>query len=118
MVRRTKGIGAMRDRITLEAPVQVTDDIGGQTATWSSKGTIFAYVKSVETNRTQIGGRDLRGGNIDYSTQIEITFALFDAVTIQRTWRVTWNGTIYTIKSLVKDDIDNLVYLICEKREV
>jgi len=115
MVRRTKGIGAMRDRITLEAPTQTSDDIGGQTATWSSKGTIFAYV-----NSTGKGGNDrsLSGGNIDYSTQVEITFALFDAVTIQRTWRVTWNGTIYTIKSLVKDDIDNLVYLICEKREV
>jgi SPP1 family predicted phage head-tail adaptor len=110
MVRRTNGIGAMRDRVTLEKPTQVTDDIGGQTVTWVAQATIFAYVK-----KERGGGRSMDAGRIDYSEGIEITLYLYDAPTIQRNWRVVYNNQPFTIEMMVTDDIDNVVYLTCKR---
>lgn len=110
-MRRTSGIGAMRDRITLEKPTQTTDDIGGQTVQWTAEKTIFAYVNKGNMK----GGRSMGSGRIEYDDRVEITFQLFDAPTIKSEWRVVYGSEVFIIETMVKDDIDNMVYLVCSR---
>lgn len=103
-----EAIGALRARVTLEEPVRIADEIGGAAILWTSRGEVWAHIRS-------------RGAN---------EYALYDAslsradhvVTIRRRedvrhpWRIVWGGRRFRVLGRVDAANDrSRIVLFCQE---
>lgn len=51
-----KRVGALRHRLTLEAPETTADEIGGRSITWTPVATLWAEIETVDGKETGIAG--------------------------------------------------------------
>ena len=79
--------GALRNLITLQAPVGVSDGIGGLTTTWTDQATVNANIEPVSAKVQLMAQQNL--GAITHTIELRYT-----AVGIKSSWRVKF-GTRY-----------------------
>ena len=88
-------IGELNRRLTLEAPVGVSDGVGGTTVTWQPVTTVWAQVRSRFGNKRQWG--EALNSEITHRIRIRRTSELGPNM------RFTEGGRIFEIRSLIED---------------
>lgn len=90
-------IGEMRDRITIQRPTTVPDDLGGQTVTWADLyESVPARVESVRAREPEILGRDV--------TARTFLITIRHGYDVTTTDRVSWGGLLLNIRSVENRD--------------
>lgn len=85
-------IGALRHRVTIEAPSATEDAGGGRAITWVTFAAVWAEIE-------QSGGRQLvRAGELEPQTDYRITIRHVAGVVAGM--RVNWNGKLIEIVSV------------------
>jgi len=104
-------IGKMRDRVLVQSPVHTVNDIGGRTTAWTTVGTYWADVVD------KTGSRSLDSNSYQFNHPVEFTFHFYDIPTINSTWRLTVDGEVYTIVTIVKEESEGYIYIMADRRE-
>jgi SPP1 family predicted phage head-tail adaptor len=89
-------IGALRHRITIEAPSATEDEGGGRAISWAAFATVWAQIE-------QTGGRELvRAGEVEPQTNYRLTVR--HAAGVQAGMRVNWNGKLIELTGVTDPD--------------
>lgn len=89
-------IGALRHRITIEAPSATEDAGGGRAITWTAFATLWAQIE-------QTGGRALvRAGEVEPQTNYRLTIRHIAGV--KAGMRANWNGKLIELTAVSDPD--------------
>lgn len=100
--------GAMRERIVVQQVTDASDGGGGYVKTWSTLATLYAYVKPLS------GREPYTQGQISPIVQYEFTIRYRTGITPAN--RITWNGKIFNIRSVVNaDERDKYLTIRCDE---
>ena len=83
-------IGAMRERVTLQSPVETVDSIGQTNRTW-----VDEYEDEPARYEPISGGETLRGKQVELG--VTAVFTIHRRDDIDSTWRVVHGSTTYGI---------------------
>ena len=99
--------GKREDKILIEQPTQVKDEIGGYSTTWSQYANVWAHVEPMSGNEAFQYGQITQGDNYN------IVLLLDDAPLINMNMRIRFNGVVLNIHSIVRHGRENRIDLVC-----
>jgi len=99
-------IGALRNRVTLEEPVRIADEIGGAAILWTARGDVWAAVRARGAGET--AGFDTAVSTASY----DVTINRRDDV--RAGWRIRWGARRLRIFG-VSDEGAPRIQLHCEE---
>ncbi len=101
--------GKLRERITIEQPVEARDEYGSTVQTWE---TFVAVRAAVEP----ISGREYFSAQ---ATQSEVTtkIRIRHLAGVTTKMRVSWRGTMLDIESIIPDERRREMTLMCVEKE-
>lgn len=97
--------GQLRHRIVIQRGSASQDTFGAETTTWSTLGTVWAEVYDL-SGREYILSRQAQSEEL-----VRITLRYRSDVTVAN--RVTWDGHVYDIKSVIQDPQKRMLQLMC-----
>lgn len=102
--------GKLRERVTLQAETQTPDGAGGYSLGWSDVATVWASVKPMR------GKESLESMQVRDVQPYEVMIRYNSAVTVTPKHRLSWNGKLLNIRSVVNRDMrDKYLMLHCEE---
>lgn len=91
-------IGAMRERVTLQAGAQIADAGGGYVLSWVTKATVWARVKP-------LSGREVAArGGLEASQMYEVTIRARQDVEIIAGDRLVWRSRFHNVRTIKNFD--------------
>jgi SPP1 family predicted phage head-tail adaptor len=87
--------GRLRHRVALQQAVEARNGFGDVIRTWSTVATVYAAVEPL-SGREYLAARQAQA-----ETTTKIT--LRHRHDIDETWRITWQGHVYDIESVLPD---------------
>lgn len=100
--------GRLRRRLTLEAPIDVADEIGGVTRGWSAISTVWAEIESPR------GATRLAADRLEQAIAVRVTLRWREGVTIGM--RLRFGARIFDIRSVRDpDESRRALVLDCEE---
>ncbi len=88
--------GRLRERVTIERPVRVSDGTGGESVSWAALGTVWAEVASLAGSEVTQAERDEARG------RYTVTMRHRDDVIADM--RLVWRGKVLNIRGLRDPD--------------
>lgn len=95
--------GRLDQRVTLERPSVVTDELGQDATSWEHAAEVWARV--IETP-----GREFLAG--DYRAEEKVVFVIRWRA-LDSTWRAVWGGRAYRLNSVTGTRREGFAYLHC-----
>lgn len=89
--------GKLREKITFQQPVRMSNDSGGYTTTYTTVLETFAAVEEVSSNPLLIAGQE----NVD--NRVRITIRYRPVIPIQNGYRAVWRGFNFVVNSIKVD---------------
>ena len=89
--------GKLREKITFQEPIRVSNDSGGYTTTYSDVLDTFAAVEEVSSNPYLIANQE----NIDNLVRITIRYR--PVLPIENGYRAVWRGFNFTVNNIKVD---------------
>lgn len=109
-IRKPPPIGALRRRLTLEAPNRVADDAGGTMDTWVTVATLWAAIHPRTGSETFAGARV--EGRVTHDIWIRPRSDIMPAQ------RLRLDTRLFNIRAVLRpDEIVNRLRLVCEERD-
>lgn len=102
----SNAIGAMRERVLLQSPLRVADEIGGAAISWVNEGAVWAEI--VAGSASENVDHDRTRGVANYRLTINRVIGL------RVGWRVLWDERALRVVG-VADDAAPRMTLICEE---
>lgn len=99
-------IGAMRARVTLQAPSRVADEIGGAAIAWTAQGEVWAAIEAAGA------GESAAFDTISVTNAWRLTINRRDD--IRSGWRVLWGARRLRITGVIDEGAPRVV-LLCEE---
>jgi len=100
------GVGKMDDRVTFQTSTQTKDALGGYSASWTGEVSTWAYVQPMK------GSEALEVSQIVNGQPYECEVYYDDVPGLDMHYRVEYEGEIYELHSIVKDERRNVWTLI------
>jgi SPP1 family predicted phage head-tail adaptor len=85
--------GQLRHKIVIEQPIQVVDELGGRTPSWSPLTTAWASIEA-------LSGRELAFARA-YASTVDYKLTIRYQPGIRPEHRVTYNGEIFAINAVI-----------------
>ncbi len=99
-------LGAMRARVTLQAPARVADEIGGAALLWSPQGDVWAAIEA------EGAGEIAAFDTLAASRRLRLTINRFDGVAAG--WRASWGERRLRVVGVLDEGAPRII-LLCEE---
>jgi SPP1 family predicted phage head-tail adaptor len=101
-------VGLLRDLVTIQAPSDSVDAIGGQSVSWSTHASPYAEIKSVSA-KERFFGQKLEA-NVSHKIRIRYLSTVTDSM------RVIFGTRTFQIRGVLHEEQDSKwTYLFCEE---
>ena len=98
--------GRLREKITFQKPVKVSNGSGGFDDTWTDVLDTFAAVEEVRSNPYLIGGQE----NIDQLVKITIRYR--PVIPIENGYRAVWRGFNFIVNNIKVDPLRTKIEIL------
>tara|TARA_R110000868_G_scaffold12110_7_gene58721 strand:- start:14429 stop:14752 length:324 start_codon:yes stop_codon:yes gene_type:complete len=88
--------GQLRERVTIERPMRVSDGTGGESVSWAELGEVWAQVVSLTGSEVTQAERDEARGRF--------TVTIRHREDVSAAMRLVWRGKVLNIRSLRDPD--------------
>ena len=101
----------LRNRVTLQSPIELEDGMGGVTASWKDEGRVWAAIWPVSAAETVRQGQQAVMGSYRVRMRYHSTLAT--------DWRIKHGDIYYSINGIVNPNMKNeILDLVCKEAEV
>jgi SPP1 family predicted phage head-tail adaptor len=106
---KASDVGAMRERVTIQAQTQTVDDAGEITTLWSDVSVCWARMKPVSATQVALAGRD------DAVREYDLIVRFRADITTNS--QIIWRGRRFDVQGIV-DNTEQRQFLTVRLREI